>query len=44
LIVLDIMLPGMDGIEVLTQLRRESDAYVIILTAKSEEVDKVVGL
>lgn len=44
LIVLDIMLPGMDGIEVLTQLRRESDAYVIMLTAKSEEVDKVVGL
>ena len=44
LIVLDIMLPGMDGIEVLTQLRRESNAYVIMLTAKSEEVDKVVGL
>ena len=44
LIVLDIMLPGMDGIEVLTQLRRESNAYVIMLTAKNEEVDKVVGL
>lgn len=44
LIVLDIMLPGMDGIEVLTQLRRETDVYVIMLTAKSEEVDKVVGL
>ena len=44
LIVLDIMLPGMDGIEVLTQLRRESDVYVILLTARSEEVDKVVGL
>ncbi len=38
------MLPGMDGIEVLSQIRRESDAYVIMLTAKSEEVDKVVGL
>jgi two-component system alkaline phosphatase synthesis response regulator PhoP len=44
LIVLDIMLPGIDGLEVLTQLRRGSDAYVILLTAKSEEVDKVVGL
>lgn len=44
LIVLDIMLPGMDGIEVLSQLRRESDVYVIMLTAKSEEMDKVIGL
>jgi two-component system, OmpR family, alkaline phosphatase synthesis response regulator PhoP len=44
LIVLDVMLPGMDGIEVLTRLRRESDAYVIMLTAKSEETDKIVGL
>jgi len=44
LIVLDVMLPGMDGIEVLTQLRRESDVYVILLTAKSEETDKIVGL
>ena len=44
LIVLDIMLPGMDGIELLTQLRRESNVYVILLTAKSEETDKVVGL
>ncbi|MEJ2606693.1 MAG: response regulator transcription factor [Anaerolineales bacterium] len=44
LIVLDIMLPGMDGVEVLTQLRRESDVYVIMLTAKAEETDKIVGL
>jgi two-component system alkaline phosphatase synthesis response regulator PhoP len=44
LIVLDIMLPGMDGIEVLNQLRRESDVYVIMLTAKTEETDKVIGL
>ncbi len=44
LIVLDIMLPGMDGIEVLTQLRRESEAYVIMLTARAEETDKIVGL
>lgn len=44
LIVLDIMLPGMDGIEVLNQLRRESDVYIIMLTAKVEETDKVIGL
>jgi two-component system alkaline phosphatase synthesis response regulator PhoP len=44
LIVLDVMLPGMDGIDVLTQLRRESDVYVILLTAKAQETDKVVGL
>jgi len=44
LVILDIMLPGMDGIEVLNHIRRESDAYVIMLTAKSEEIDKVVGL
>jgi two-component system alkaline phosphatase synthesis response regulator PhoP len=44
LIVLDLMLPGMDGIEVLTHLRRESDVYVILLTAKTEETDKIVGL
>jgi len=44
LIVLDIMLPGMDGIELLTHLRRESDVYVIMLTAKTEETDKIIGL
>lgn len=44
LIVLDVMLPGMDGLEVLSQLRREGNAYVILLTAKAEETDKVVGL
>jgi len=44
LIILDLMLPGMDGIELLTRLRRESDVYVIMLTARSEEMDKVVGL
>jgi two-component system alkaline phosphatase synthesis response regulator PhoP len=43
-IVLDIMLPGMDGLEVLTQLRRESNVYVILLTAKTEELDRVLGL
>jgi two-component system alkaline phosphatase synthesis response regulator PhoP len=44
LIILDIMLPGMDGIELLARLRRESEVYVILLTAKTEETDKVVGL
>jgi two-component system alkaline phosphatase synthesis response regulator PhoP len=44
LVVLDLMLPGMDGLEVLSQLRRDSDVYVILLTARSEETDKIVGL
>jgi two-component system alkaline phosphatase synthesis response regulator PhoP len=44
IIVLDIMLPGMDGIELLSQIRRESNVYVIMLTAKTEEIDKIVGL
>jgi len=44
LVLLDIMLPGMDGIELLSRLRRESQVYVILLTAKTEETDKVVGL
>ncbi len=43
-VVLDIMLPGMDGLEVLSRLRRESDVYVIMLTAKTEETDKIIGL
>src|SRR5512134_3484122 len=44
LILLDVMLPGMDGIELLSRLRRESDVYVILLTARTEETDKIVGL
>jgi two-component system, OmpR family, alkaline phosphatase synthesis response regulator PhoP len=44
LIILDIMLPEMDGLEVLQQIRRDSDVYVILLTAKSEEFDRVMGL
>jgi len=44
LVVLDVMLPGMDGLEVLSQLRREGHAYVILLTARAEETDKIVGL
>jgi two-component system alkaline phosphatase synthesis response regulator PhoP len=44
LIVLDVMLPGMDGLELLSRLRRESQVYVILLTARTEETDKIVGL
>jgi two-component system alkaline phosphatase synthesis response regulator PhoP len=44
LIILDIMLSGIDGIELLSRLRRESEVYVILLTAKTEETDKIVGL
>src|SRR5574339_1149801 len=44
LIILDVMLPGMDGIELLSRLRRESEVYVILLTAKTEETDKIVCL
>lgn len=44
LVVLDIMLPGLDGLEVLQRLRQESDVYVLMLTARSEETDRVVGL
>ncbi len=44
IVILDVMLPGMDGIELLSRLRRESDVYVILLTARTEETDKIVGL
>ena len=43
-IVLDLMLPVLDGVEACRRIRRFSDAYIIILTAKGEEVDKLVGL
>jgi two-component system alkaline phosphatase synthesis response regulator PhoP len=44
LVILDLMLPGMDGLELLSTLRRESQVYVILLTAKTEETDKIIGL
>src|SRR6266851_5701211 len=44
LVVLDVMLPILDGIEVCRQLRQFSDAYVIMLTARTEEIDKILGL
>jgi len=43
-IVLDVMLPGFDGFEVLRQVRMFSDAYVIMLTARAEEIDRIIGL
>lgn len=44
LIVLDLMLPGLDGLSVCRLIRRELDIPIIILTARSGEVDKIVGL
>ena len=44
LVILDLMLPGLDGLEVCRSLRHESDTPVIMLTARVEEVDRVVGL
>ena len=43
-IILDLMLPGMTGLEVCRVLRRETTVPILMLTAKSEELDKVVGL
>ena len=44
LVVLDVMLPGMDGWEVLDKLRQESDVPVIMLTAKGDTLDRIQGL
>jgi two-component system response regulator VicR len=44
LIILDLMLPGLDGLEVCRILRRECDVPIIMLTARDAEVDRVVGL
>ena len=43
-VVLDLMLPGIDGLEVCRRLRTFSDAYVIMLPARAEEIDRIVGL
>jgi DNA-binding response OmpR family regulator len=43
-VVLDVMLPGLDGIEVCRQLRTFSNAYVLMLTARGEEIDRIMGL
>ena len=44
LVVLDVMLPGTDGLELCRWIRRESDLPVIMLTARGEEADRIVGL
>jgi DNA-binding response OmpR family regulator len=44
LVILDVLLPGLDGFEVCRRLRRESAVPIIMLTAKGEETDRVVGL
>jgi len=44
LVVLDLMLPGMDGLDVCRAIRRSSDVPIIMLTARDEEVDRLIGL
>ena len=44
LVVLDLMLPGVDGLEICRTIRRESEVPIVMLTARAEEVDKLVGL
>jgi two-component system alkaline phosphatase synthesis response regulator PhoP len=44
LVVLDLNLPGMDGMEVAARLREESEVFILMLTARSEELDRVAGL
>jgi two-component system phosphate regulon response regulator OmpR len=44
IVILDVMLPGKDGLEVLKEIRSQSNVPVIMLTAKGEEADRVVGL
>ena len=44
LVILDVMLPTLDGLEVCRILRRETDVPILMLTAKGEEIDRVVGL
>src|SRR5579862_6275516 len=44
LVLLDLMMPGMDGLEVCRIMRQQSDMPILILTAKDDEFDKVLGL
>ena len=44
LVTLDLTLPHMDGIEVCRRIRETSDCYIVIVSARSDEVDKLIGL
>lgn len=43
-VVLDVMLPGMDGLDVCREVRKSSDVYIIMLSAKGDEFDRIIGL
>ena len=44
LVILDLRLPGIEGLDVLRELRKASDVAVIVVTARAEETDRIVGL
>jgi DNA-binding response OmpR family regulator len=44
MVILDVMMPGLDGFEVCREIRREHDVPILMLTARSDDVDKIVGL
>lgn len=43
-VVLDLMLPGIDGYEVCREIRKQSDVYIIMLSARGEDIDRIIGL